>query len=154
VSLFDQKIEGVPQFVSYFTPVLEVLRDLGGQAKPKDVMDEIAKRYDLPEEALQQTNKNGQPTFKNRAAWARFYLVKAGYLYSPKRGIWALTDEGSSAELTDGMAVELFRNAQSGFQANEDDDQAPEGEIVPEGMNYWFVGAAWKEGDQTARFLD
>jgi len=154
VSLFDQKIDGVPQFVSYFMPVLEVLRDVGGQAKPKDVMDEIASRYDLPEEAMKQTNKNGQPTFYNRVAWARFYLVKVGYLYSPKRGVWALTDEGASAELTDDLAIELFRNARSVIKADEDEDQAPEGEIVPDGLNYWFVGAAWSEGDQTARFLD
>lgn len=154
MSLFDQKIDGVPQFVSYFMPVLEVLRDVGGQAKPKDVMDEIASRYDLPEEAMKQTNKNGQPTFYNRVAWARFYLVKVGYLYSPKRGVWALTDEGASAELTDDLAIELFRNARSVIKADEDEDQAPEGEIVPDGLNYWFVGAAWSEGDQTARFLD
>lgn len=153
MSIFEQKIEGVPQFVSYFAPVLEVVRDLGGQAKPRDVMDAIARHYDLPEEALKQTNKNGQPTFYNRVAWARFYLVKAGYLYSPKRGVWALTEAGEQAELTEDLAVELFRNARSVIKADEDEDQAPEGEIVPEGINYWFVGASWDEGDQAPRFL-
>lgn len=154
VSLFEQKIEGVPQFVSYFSPVLEVVSDLGGQARPKQVFEEIAKRHEVPEDFLNQTNKNGQPKFNNRVAWARFYLVKAGLLYSPKRGVWALTDAGRSVEMTDELAVDIFRREHSALKADEDEDQAPEGEIVPDGVNYWFVGATWDEGDQAPRFLD
>lgn len=153
MNLFEQKIEGVPQFVSYFEPVLAVLRDLGGQAKPKEVFEEIAKRYEVPPEILSQTNKNGQPKFHNRVAWARFYLVKAGLLYSPKRGIWGLTEAGKSATMTDDLAIDIFRREHSALKANEDEDQAPEGEIVPDGVSYWFVGTAWDEGDQTPRFL-
>lgn len=153
MSIFEQKIEGVPQFVSYFAPVLEVVRDLGGEARPKQVFEEIAKRHEVPTDFLNQTNKNGQPKFNNRVAWARFYLVKAGYLYSPKRGVWAVTDAGGSVEMTDDLAVEIFRQEHAALKADEDEDQAPEGEIVPEGVNYWFVGAAWDEGDQTPRFL-
>lgn len=153
MSLFEQKIEGVPQFVSYFAPVLDVMRDLGGQARPKQVFEEIAKRHDVPEDFLNQTNKNGQPKFNNRVAWARFYLVKAGFLFSPKRGVWALTDAGRSVEMTDDLAVDIFRREHLALKADEDEDQAPEGEIVPDGANYWFVGAVWAEGDQTSRFL-
>lgn len=39
------------------------------------------------------------------------------------------------------------------LKGDEVEDQAPEGAIVAEGVNYWFVGAAWNEGDQTPRFL-
>lgn len=154
MKLFEQKIEGVPQFVSYFGPVLDVLRDLGGEAKPKQVFEAIADRHEVPEDFLNQTNKNGQPKFNNRVAWARFYLVKAGLLYSPKRGIWALTEEGKATEMSDDLAVDIFRREHSALKADEDEDQAPEGEIVPDGVNYWFVGAAWDEGDQTPRFLE
>lgn len=154
MSLFERKIDGAPQFVSYFAPVLEVLRDFGGQAKPKEVADEIAKRHNATEEFLNQTNKNGQPKFNNKVAWARFYLTKAGFLYSPKRGVWALTEAGKSVEISDDRAVDIFRQAQSAFKADEDEDQAPEGEIVADGVNYWFVGAVWDEGDQTSRFLN
>lgn len=152
--LFEQKIEGVPQFVSYFGPLVEVLRDLGGQAKPREVFDEIARRYEFSDEDMSKVNKNGRPTFENRVAWGRFYLTKAGLLYSPKRGVWALTDAGQTAELTDEFAIQLFREARTEIKADEDEDQAPEGEIVPDGVNYWFVGAAWDEGDQTPRFLE
>lgn len=39
------------------------------------------------------------------------------------------------------------------LKGDEVEDQAPEGAIVAEGVNYWFVGAAWNDGDQTPRFL-
>ena len=34
MGLDDQKIDGVPQFVSYFGPIIEIMRDLGGQGPP------------------------------------------------------------------------------------------------------------------------
>ena len=33
MGLHDQKIDGVPQFVSYFVPVIEIMRDMGGQGR-------------------------------------------------------------------------------------------------------------------------
>lgn len=153
VSIFEEKIDGVPQFVSYFGPVLDILRDFDGQAKPTQVYDEIVSRYDMPEEFQNKVNKNGRPTYQNRVAWARFYLTKAGLLYSPKRGIWALTEAGETAEMPDDFAVKIFRKEHVAIKSNEDEDKAPEGEIVPDGLNHWFVGAAWDDGDQTARFL-
>ena len=35
-----------------------------------------------------------QPVFYNRVMWARFYLVKAGLLTSPKRGMMQITPRG------------------------------------------------------------
>ena len=37
LSLFHTKIDGVPQFVSYFAPVHRAMQHLGGQATPKQV---------------------------------------------------------------------------------------------------------------------
>ena len=66
MGLHDQKIEGVPQFVSYFVPVIEIMRDLGGQARPRQIFDELIKRHDIPEDFLALTNKNGGSKFENR----------------------------------------------------------------------------------------
>jgi 5-methylcytosine-specific restriction protein B len=59
MGLHDQKIGGVPQFVSYFKPVIEIMRDLGGQARPRQIFDELIKRHDIPQDFLALTNKNG-----------------------------------------------------------------------------------------------
>jgi 5-methylcytosine-specific restriction enzyme B len=83
VSIFDNKIEGAPQFASYFASLLEILLDLGGRAKPTQVYDEIASRYDIPDAIRNKVNKNGRPTYQNRIAWAYFYLVN----FHPYRAI-------------------------------------------------------------------
>lgn len=155
MSVFDSKIDGVPQFVSYFAAVLRAMRQLGGQASPRQVFDHIVNHEGLTPENLAQTSRNGHSIFENRASWARFYLTKAGWMYSPRRGLWALTDKGKqSIELTDTEAVEIFNRVSLQFKGREDDVDAPDDNVQPDSTQYWFVGAMWGEGDQMARFLE
>ncbi len=153
LGLHDQKIDGVPQFVSYFEPVIQIMRDFGGQARPRQIFDELIKRYEIPQEFLDLTNKNGGSKFENRVHFARFYLFKAGLMHSPKRGLWGLTDVGWKTALSPESAAEIFRSARTNFKGDEDEEVAPTEEVVPEGVNYWFVGATWDGVDQTERFL-
>ena len=156
MSLFNAKIEGVPQFVSYFNPVLRAMKQLEGEGAPRQVYAHIAQHEGLSAEEMARSNKNGGPTFENRAAWARFYLTKAGWMYSPKRGVWALTEKGKQADaLTDDEAASLFKSVATQFKGHEEEVKAPEDNVQPESTQYWFVGAMWGdgEGDQTSRFL-
>lgn len=156
MSVFHTKIEGAPQFVSYFQPVRRALLHFGGQATARQVYDYIAEHEGLSENDKAQVNQNGRPTFENRTAWARFYMTKAGWMYSPKRGVWALTEEGKqSAELTDAQALALFKSVATQFKGHEEEVSAPEDHVQPDNTQYWFVGAMWGdgEGDQTSRFL-
>jgi len=149
-----EKIEGAPQFVSYFGPVLDILRDLGGEATPRQIFDEIIKRYDVPNDFLSQTNKNGRPKFENRVAWARFYLTKAGLMNAPKRGGWGLTEAGKMARLTSEQAAELFQGVQAAMPRDEDEQQAPDETSSGSTISYWFVGAVWNGiEDQNERFV-
>jgi 5-methylcytosine-specific restriction enzyme B len=147
------KIAGAPQFVSYFGPLLEILRDLGGSANPRQVFDEIIKRYEVPTEFLEQINKNGRPKFENRVAWARFYLTKAGLMEAPRRGIWSLTDKGRQAHLSPEGAAEFFHTVRSSLPRDEDEQEAPDIASVSTDVGYWFVGAKWDDDDQTERFF-
>ena len=153
MSLFTAKIEGVPQFVSYFAPVHRAMKQLSGQATPKQVYAYLAEHEGLTAEDLAHVNQNGKPTFENRAAWARFYMTKAGWMYAPRHGVWALTEKGKQAsELTQEQAAALFKSAQSQFKGHEEEVDAPQDHVQPEGTRYWFVGAMWDEGEQTQRF--
>lgn len=154
MSLFEQKLEGVPQFVSYFIPVRGALLHFGGQATAREVYDYIAQHGGLSKEQLSQTNQNGYPTFENRAAWARFYLTKAGWMFSPKRGVWALTETGKQGDLTEELAATLFKAAQTKFKGHEESQRAPENNVQPDNTQYWFVGAVWDGVDQLPRFLE
>ncbi len=154
MSIFQQKIEGVPQFVSYFIPVRDALLHFGGQATARQVYDYIAQHGGITNEDLSQSNQNGRPTFENRVAWARFYLTKANWMFSPKRGVWALTEGGKQGVLTDELAVTLFKSVQTKFKGHEEGQSAPENNVQPADAQYWFVGATWDQGDQLSNFLD
>lgn len=156
MSIFHAKIEGVPQFVSYFAPVHRAMQKLGGQATPRQVYAHIAQHEGLSNEDMAQINKNGAPTFENRAAWARFYMTKADWMYSPKHGVWALTEQGKQAnEMTETQAVALFKSVVTQLKGHEEEVQAPQEHVQPDSTQYWFVGAMWGdgEGDQMPRFL-
>ena len=62
--------------------------------------------------------KTGQSRFGNQVDWARFYLAKAGYLDSSKRGVWTLTPRGAAVRLRADEAINLFKNVHRGFVAD------------------------------------
>ncbi|MEK4035850.1 winged helix-turn-helix domain-containing protein [Methylocystis sp. IM2] len=71
------------EFLRFMNPLLDVLREKGGQARPREIYDVIAQRLNLSEEERTATLKSGTLKFENQIAWARSYLVKTGYLDSP-----------------------------------------------------------------------
>ncbi|WP_292529768.1 winged helix-turn-helix domain-containing protein [Methylocystis sp.] len=87
------------EFLRFMNPLLDVLREKGGQARPREIYDVIAQRLNLSDEQRTATLKSGSLKFENQIAWARSYLVKTGYLDSPSHGIWRLTDKGKDAHL-------------------------------------------------------
>ena len=88
-------------------PLLDAMREKGGQARPREIFETIAHNLNLSEAERAVTNKNGYPRFENQIAWARSYFVKTGYLDSPSHGIWRLTDKGKDAHL-DGPDIDLI----------------------------------------------
>jgi len=102
-----EKIEGA-QFVRYFGPLLDALRDLGGSGSPSEVVDQIAKNLKIPEEIQTELMDSGTPRFPNQVAWARFFLTREGLLDSSKRGIWSLTDRGRATHLSPEEARRIF----------------------------------------------
>ena len=103
----SEKVEGA-QFVQYFGPLLDALRDLGGSGRPSEVVEQIAKNLKLSEEAQSELLDSGTPRFANQVAWARFYLTREGLLDSSRRGVWSLTDKGRSAHLTADQSRSVF----------------------------------------------
>ncbi|MFB9864508.1 restriction endonuclease [Rufibacter immobilis] len=96
------------EFVKWFGPLLEALRELGYSGKPKEVSDKIAKNLKLDNAFLDQTLKSGTNRFHNQVAWARQYLTWEGLLDSSTRGTWKLTDKGKNTFLDYKQAHQLF----------------------------------------------
>lgn len=96
------------EFVKWFGPLLDALRELGYSGRPKEVSDLIAKNLDLDESFLDETLKSGTNRFQNQVAWARQYLLWEGLLDSSTRGTWKLTDKGKNTHLDYPKSHEIF----------------------------------------------
>ena len=118
-----------PKFVSYFWPVIEALKKLGGSARPAEVREEIAAKLGISDAAQEETLQSGFPRFDNQVAWARFYLVKAGIIDSSSRGVWTLTEKGRALTgLSGQQAVELFKKVHAQFHVDRGAEETPEAE--------------------------
>lgn len=96
------------EFVKWFGPLLDALRELGDSGKPREVSNKIAETLNLSDEVLDETLKSGGNKFHNQVAWARQYLVWEGLLDSSKHGTWKLTDKGKESTLTEQEARDVF----------------------------------------------
>lgn len=105
-----------PQFIRFMLPLLEVLRDMGGSASSSEATDAVIEKESIPEDELEVTNKNGQPRIRNQIAWARMYLVYAGYIDSSARGVWSLTEKGFQENLSGIDPLKLFKEVHTTFQ--------------------------------------
>lgn len=82
------------QFVRYFGPVLDALRELGGSGAPSEVIERIVENLKIPDSVQNELLDSGNPRFPNQVAWARYYLTREGLIDSSERGIWSLTEKG------------------------------------------------------------
>ena len=99
---------GQAEFVRWFGPLLDALRDLGGSASPREAVDRIAETERVPSDLLNVALKSGQSRFYNQVHWARQYLVWGGLIDSGKRGVWSLTPLGRDTRLDAAASRQLF----------------------------------------------
>lgn len=128
------KDEGA-QFVRYFGPLLDALRDLGGSASVDEAVDRVAHNLAVPDDVLNETLPSGGSRFRNQVAWARFYLVREGLLDSSKHGVWRLTDLGGKTSLSPEQSRKIFLKWVKIFQEQrkKKKQEEPLAEAVAEG---------------------
>lgn len=105
-----------PQFIKYFPHVISALKDLGNSGTPAEVRELIAQKLNLSDAELNEQMSSGTSRFENQVAWAKFYLSKAGYIDASKRGVWALTESGIAASITDKETVKIFKEVHRQFK--------------------------------------
>lgn len=130
----EKKEEGT-QFVRYFGPLLDALRSIGGSAKPDEAIDRVAEDLKISDNVLNEVLPSGGSRFRNRVAWARFYLVREGLLDSSKHGVWSLTEKGIKTTLTYEQSREIFLKWAKIFQEQrkKKEMEEPVAEKVAEG---------------------
>jgi restriction system protein len=105
-----------PQFTRYMIPLITALRGMGGSASSAEATDCVIEQENVPESELEQTLKNGQSRVRNQIAWARMYLVYAGYIDSSARGVWSLTEKGLNDDISKIVPTQLFKSVHSNLK--------------------------------------
>lgn len=129
--------------IRWFKPIIEALRDLGGSATRPDTMKKIIQNEKLTTDALRETRgKTHVNKFENDVAFSRSYLVSGGYIDNSVRGVWTLTDAGKTVDMTDELAVEVFRKVVSDNVARRRAKKAPKnnalGDADVDTKQYWL----------------
>lgn len=79
-------------------PLLEVLDDVGGKARPRDIYELVADRLALPEAARREVRTCGDGSRYNylqqQIRWARHAAKAGGLLADAGKGLWQLADPG------------------------------------------------------------
>lgn len=96
----------VPPYNEMLWPTLRAVAELGGSASISEIVETVVRQEDYSDEQQAVLHNDGPATeIGYRLAWARTYLKGMGLLTNSARGIWALTEEGTSL-VTDPSATE------------------------------------------------
>jgi restriction endonuclease Mrr len=99
-------------------PLLKVLADAGGSAKPRDVYPRVAAHFpnlSVEEQELRLESTPGTRKWWNLVQWVRQHLVEALEIDGSTRGVWRLTDRGRArlASLDSGGASQAGTSSAS-----------------------------------------
>jgi restriction system protein len=89
----------IPNYQQFMRPFLEIAQAANGnEVKLRDVINELAYKFNLSEEEKAETLPSGnQSVLDNRVGWARTYLSKAGLLEVTRRAHFVITERGINA---------------------------------------------------------
>lgn len=126
-------------FLRWFNPLIQALRDLGGSASPAEARTKIIENEKLTDEEVNATRgKSNVNKFENEVAFARNYLVNAGYIDKSVYGIWTLTEAGMTVDMTEDLASEIFKKVVSENRSKRNNKGAAIADDDIDTVHYWI----------------
>ncbi len=126
-------------FLRWFRPLIQALRDLGGSASPADARKKIIENEQLSDEEVNATRgKNNVNKFENEVAFARNYLVSAGYIDKSVYGVWTLTEAGKTVNMTEELASDIFKKRVFENQNKRDSVSSALADYDVDTVHYWI----------------
>ena len=124
--------------LKWFGPLIQALRDLGNSATPAEVRNKIVENEHLTQEQISEVRgKTKVNKFANEVAFARTYLVSAGYIDKSVHGVWTLTEEGQTVEMTETLASDIFQKVASSSHRKKAESNALSDNDV-DTVHYWL----------------
>lgn len=131
----------IPDYQALMLPLLR--RAASGETRVLDAEKELAELFHLTEEERFQVLPSGkQRVLHNRAHWAKFYLMKAGLLLFPRRGVFAITEAGREflAQNPAAINVDLLRRYPAFEEFYRGSQNAPHAAGVQSPANFDTAG--------------
>ncbi len=92
------------QYDDLMNPVVKALKALGGSGTNEEINNKVAEIVNIPSEQLEvlhNPDKGGMTEIEYRLMWTRTYLKIYGMIDNSTRGVWALTEKGTTTEKVD-----------------------------------------------------
>jgi len=92
------------QYDDLMNPVVKALKALGGSGTNEEINNKVAEIVNIPSEQLEvlhNPDKGGMTEIEYRLMWTRTYLKIYGMIDNSTRGVWALTEKGTTSEKVD-----------------------------------------------------
>ena len=111
----------VPKYRDLIQPTFTALKELGCSGRNGEILDQVVKDLQLPDEMLDVKYPSGSVTvISDRVAWARLYLKKAGIVENSERGVWAIRSDFTDTETIDVDSLVSTVNKMSSKKPTED----------------------------------
>lgn len=134
----NAEVKSNAAFLRWFSPIIQALRDLGGSATPADTRNKIIENEKLTEQEICETRgKNNVNKFENDVAFARSYLVKSGYIDNSVAGIWTLTEEGKTVNMTEELVSQIFKEVVAN-NTKKSTEKNTLGDADVDTVHYWL----------------
>ena len=126
------------QYDDLFNPLIQTLKVLGGSGSNEEINNKVAEIVNIPAdqlEILHNPEKGGMTEIEYRLMWTRTYLKMYGIIENSTRGIWSLTEKGSSTEKVDEKDVVHVVREQMKKHKQEagNDDEEPNNKVEWQG---------------------
>jgi restriction system protein len=96
---------GIPDYESLMLPLLRYIAE--GERPVQSAIATLAEQFKLSLEERQALLPSGRtPVFNSRVHWAGTYLVQAGLLSRPRRGVLQITERGRSVLAENPQAID------------------------------------------------
>jgi len=113
-------MEKFPKRETFFTPVLQALRELGGSGTNEEINDKVIELLQLPAEMLNVMHRDTTQTkFEYELAWVRTMLKNQGVLLNSQRGVWSIASV-DTAHFTTTMSPQISRKIEADLQSEDD----------------------------------
>ena len=93
----------IPDYQTLMLPLLKLVAEAKAPVSVRSLIEAIADEFNLTDDERAERLPSGQDNLLlNRMQWARTYMVKAGLIAAPKRGLVQITPRGM-ALLSEGL---------------------------------------------------